>query len=143
MTTITINPRADVHPIPPAPIVYADIPTNLETLPFSGDLAQIVNENAIARSLKNIVLSVPYQRPYNPIGTNITSSLFEPFSVVPADILSGQISAAIKLHEPRVLLNSVIVNQNVDQNSMEVIVNWTALWNKQIFITNVILERNR
>ena len=140
----TINPRANLFPVPPTPIIYADLPTNLDIIPGSGDLARVVNADAIIVSLRNIVETLPYERPYDPIGTTITGTLFENYNINNTQILVSSITAAIRIWEPRIIVISVVANLQPNQNSVQVVITWSPVYNKtQVFNTPIILSRNR
>ena len=57
---------------------FKDISMTFQSNPLTRDLIVLKNENAIARSVKNIVFTIPGEKPFNPdFGSRITDSLFE------------------------------------------------------------------
>jgi len=57
---------------------YSDIPTNFDVHPVKEDLVLVTNESAVKRSIRNLLLTDPYERFFNPlIGSGIRQTLFE------------------------------------------------------------------
>lgn len=89
-------------------IIYSDFTTNLDVHPDTGDLFLITNENAIKRSLKNLVYTNVYERLYVPtFGGNIIKSLFENATTDSLYAIQQQLDNAITNFEPRVTLTSI------------------------------------
>jgi len=85
----------------------------------TNDLVAIKNEDAIKRSIQNIVLTVVGEKPFEPIfGTNINSSLFELNTSIEAIGIREQIRSAITNFEPRVDNLEVAVTVDADSNDM-------------------------
>lgn len=104
---------------------FKDISMTFTRNPISNDMISLKNDRAIARSVRNIVLTIPGERPFDPdFGTDINSSLFELMSPITANIVKEQISYSIKRYEPRVELIEVIVEPIYDYNQYNVIINY-------------------
>ena len=57
---------------------FKDISASFQINPLNRDLIQLKNANAIARSIRNLIMTVPGERPFNPVlGSQVTSLLFE------------------------------------------------------------------
>ena len=96
--------------------------------PLTGDLIVLKNENAIARSVKNIVLTVPGEKPFDPrFGSRITDLLFENVDDVTAINIETEIRNSIERYEPRVKLTSVIVRADIDGNSFDVTITYDII----------------
>ena len=102
---------------------FKDISMTFQSNPLNDDLIAIKNENAIARSLRNIVFTTPGEKFFNQsFGSRITESLFENIDDVNATLIEDEIRESIDLNEPRVELNSVKAFPNYDLNNFDVII---------------------
>ena len=102
---------------------FKDISMSFQTNPLSNDLIALKNENAIARSIRNIVMTYPGEKFFNQsFGSKISQSLFENLDVLSANIIQDEIENSIKSYEPRVSLINVEVTPNFDENSFDVLI---------------------
>ena len=102
---------------------YKDISLSFEPHPVSGDLKVLRNENAIRRSVRNIVQTIPNERFFNSIfGSDVYSSLFEFVDFGTASNIRGQIEIALDNFEPRIDNVEIRVNPRPDINTFEVTV---------------------
>ena len=102
---------------------FKDISMSFQTNPLTDDLIALKNENAIARSVKNIVFTNPGEKFFNPkFGSRITDSLFENADDLTAIEIQTQIEESIKRYEPRVNLKSVDAFADIDGNSFDVVI---------------------
>ena len=102
---------------------FKDINLSFEPHPVTKDLQILKNENAIRRSVRNIVQTIPNEKFFNSIfGSDVRNSLFEFVDFGTASIIQEQIEIAIENFEPRVENLQVFVNPNPDQNSFDVTV---------------------
>ena len=101
---------------------FKDISMTFQTNPLTKDLIVLKNENAIARSVKNIVFTVPGEKPFNPdFGSRITDSLFENIDDITASQIETELRDSIERFEPRVSITSLKVTANIDENGFDVI----------------------
>ena len=102
---------------------FKDITLSFEAHPVTKDLPILKNENAIRRSVRNIVETIPTERFFNSlIGSEVRSSLFGFVDFGTASVIQSQIEIAIDNFEPRVDNVQVQVNPTPEQNSFEVTV---------------------
>jgi len=88
----------------------------------------IKNETAIARSIRNLVFTLPGERFFNQnLGSKVSQSLFENIDDINASILKDEIENTIKNYEPRVRLLDVIVNPEYDNNEFNVSINYIII----------------
>ena len=81
----------------------------------------IKNETAIARSIRNLVLTAPGERFFNEgLGSEVRRSLFENIDEFTSSIIRDQIRETIELYEPRVRLTNVITSPDYDNNGYDV-----------------------
>ena len=104
---------------------FKDLSMSFKTNPLNDDLIGLKNTSAIARSLKNIVFTQPGEKFFNPdFGSRISESLFENVDDVSALAIEDEIRSSIINFEPRVNLLNVSVNPNVDNNEMNVVIQY-------------------
>ena len=104
---------------------FKDLSMSFQANPLSKDLIALKNANAIARSVKNIVFTVPGEKFFNPdFGSRITASLFENINDITANIIVDEITESIVRYEPRVSLidEGVRAFPNYDNNTFDVII---------------------
>ena len=107
---------------------FKDISMSFQTNPLTSDLIAMKNENAIARSVKNIVFTNPGEKFFNPrFGSRITDSLFENADDLTAIEIQTQIQESIRRYEPRVNLISVDAFANIDGNAFDVIIKYDII----------------
>jgi len=108
------------------------------------DLILRFNENAIKASVKNLILTMNYERRFHPeIGSQVNSLLFEPATPLLGAVMERTIRNTIENFEPRVTLNDVSVNINPDNNSAAVSIKFTILNTQTPQNLNLVLERTR
>lgn len=104
---------------------FKDLSMTFQVNPINYDLISIQNESAIARSIRNLVLTLPGERFFNPnLGANISKLLFEPMDDIISSIIKDEIQNTIQNYEPRVILTSVEVVPNYDQGEYNVTVQY-------------------
>ena len=104
---------------------FKDISMSFKFNPLSGDLIGLKNENAIARSVRNIVLTTPGEKIHDPdFGSNISALLFENVDEVSAIGIRDEIENSLKNYEPRIELEEVIVDPNYDNNQFDCIITY-------------------
>ena len=102
---------------------FKDISLSFVPHPVTKDLQILKNENAIRRSVRNIVETIPTERFFNSLlGSDVRDSLFEFVDFGTASVIQSQILVAIENFEPRVDNVVVEVNPQPDQNSFNVTV---------------------
>ena len=101
---------------------FKDINLSFEPHPVTKDLTVLRNENAIKRSVRNIVQTIPTERFFNSIlGSDVRNLLFDNFvDFGTASAIEDQIKIAIQNFEPRVDNLQVQVNPRPDQNEFTV-----------------------
>jgi phage baseplate assembly protein W len=107
---------------------FKDLSMSFQMNPLNNDLIQLKNENAISRSIRNLVLTLNGERFYNQtIGSNVSNILFNNIDPIEADNIRSQIKLVIENYEPRVVLNNTIVIPNYDDNQFDVTIIYTIV----------------
>ena len=100
---------------------FKDISLSFEPHPVTKDITVIKNANAIKRSIRNIVQTIPGERFFNPIlGSDVRSSLFDFVDFGTASVIQKEITTAIENFEPRVENVQVEATAVPDNNEFEV-----------------------
>ena len=123
---------------------FSDLDLNFTAHPVTGDVARLYDENAIKRSVRNLLQTNNFERPFHSeIGSQIRALLFEPASPVLNTMLKRVIVDTITTFEPRVVVNSVTVSSNADNNSLNVTLVFTIVNTVNPVTMNVVLQRTR
>ena len=86
----------------------------------SKDISKVTDIQAVKRSIRNLVLTNHYEKPFHPeIGSGVRGILFEPMTPLTAHILTRKIEDVITNFEPRARLISVRAQPNLDRNEYE------------------------
>lgn len=107
---------------------FKDISATFQTNPLNNDLIGLKNANAITRAIRNLILTVPGDRPFQPeLGSDVYKSLFETLDQITGSTIQQQIENTIIKYEPRVKLIDVIVKTNIPNNSFDVVINYNII----------------
>ena len=100
---------------------FLDLSASFQTNPLSNDLIQLKNESAIARSVRNLVLTIQGERPFQPVlGTGVSRLLFENMDKLTASAIRSEVRTTIENYEPRVEIGEIIVEPDYEGNAMNV-----------------------
>lgn len=123
---------------------YTDLNLSLAIHPIKKDIIPLVNADAINQSLKALILTKHYERPFHPeIGCIVTSLLFEPVNAMTSALIQRSIQDVITNFEPRVLVQQILVDVRPDQNSYSVQVVYSIKNNPNPLVFTTFLERAR
>ena len=99
---------------------FKDISMSFQVNPLNNDLISIKNETAIARSVRNLIFTLPGERFFNEnLGSRVSQTLFENMDEISASVIKDEITNTINNYEPRVDLISVDVSPNYDNNELQ------------------------
>lgn len=124
--------------------VYSDFLVNMNPHPVSGALLRFVNDKAVTRSIRNLIMTNPGERLYQPdIGSGIRSLLFEPMSQFTANALRKMIEDTIRKYEERAQVLAVEVIPDEPRNRYTVTVVYMLINKPDPISVNVTLQRVR
>ncbi len=104
---------------------FKDISMSFQSNPLTNDLIALKNESSIARSVRNIVFTLPGEKFFNDnFGSRISGSLFENLDSSSALVIKDEIENSIQNYEPRVSLIDVQVNPDFDNSAFDVIITY-------------------
>ena len=100
---------------------FKDFSVNFARNPFTDDLSVVHNDNSIKQAVKNIILTSPGEKPFQPlVGSSVSRLLFEPLDAFSADTIAEEIRTTINQYEPRVALTRVDVTPIYENNKLNV-----------------------
>ena len=127
--------------------IYADFNTDFTVHPVKKDLTRLTNEDAVKRSIKNILLTNSYERRFRPaFGANIRRHLFENVNPLILEVIKDEIISAITNYEPRAEIVDVTVSSlENDDNAVNVKILFTIINSLQVvtITTTITMDRVR
>ena len=100
---------------------FKDFSVNFSRNPFTDDLSVVHNDNSIKQAVKNIILTSPGEKPFQPlVGSSVNRLLFEPLDAFTADAVAEEIRTTINQYESRVALTKVDVTPIFEGNKLNV-----------------------
>ena len=110
--------------------LYKDLNLFFSPNPVTKDISKVTDVQAIKRSVRNLVLLNPGEKPFHPeVGTGVRASLFENFGPIELSALRTRIEETIKLYEPRVTVESVDFGdpdfQRLDNNELRCLIQFS------------------
>jgi phage baseplate assembly protein W len=107
---------------------FKDISMSFQVNPLNLDLIALKNENAIARSIRNIVFTLPGEKFFDSdFGSRISDSLFENIDEISASIIKNEIRNSITNYEPRVELIDVQTTPDYDNTTFDVLIQYRII----------------
>lgn len=124
--------------------VYKDLDLNFNIHPIKKDINKHTAERAVINSIKNLMLTNFYERPFRPnLGSNVRSLLFEPLDSGTASLLEIAIRDVIKNYEPRARINRLYVEADFENNGFKTEMEFFVLNLTTPLTINFFLERAR
>lgn len=125
-------------------IIYSDLMMNFDVHPIKGDLVRAVNESAVKRSIRNLLLTNKNERFFQPnLGSNIQQYLFDLMTPQSAQNLQDAIEETINNYEPRASLIGVRVTPDYDNDKYNIIVAFYIKNLTNVVNLNISLQRLR
>lgn len=124
--------------------IYADLDLTFARNPVTGDVSMSYDEQAVIRSVRNLLLTNYYERLFQPsLGSNVDAYLFEPSNSITAASLETEIRTTIENYEPRVIIDKIQVISIEDKNAFYVELHFFIGNNTSPTSVNLLLERSR
>ena len=123
---------------------FTDLDLNFLAHPVTKDVTTKTDEQAIKASVRNLVLTANYEKPFHPeIGSPIKSLLFEPATPLLPVLIEKAVHQTIDNFEPRVNLVQVRADMSPDNNAIYVTIEFKIVNTSVLQSVNVILNRTR
>ena len=107
---------------------FKDLSMSFEVNPINDDLISVKDRTAIARSVRNLVLTVPGERFFNEdLGSRVSEILFDNLDEISASAIRDEIEETIIKYEQRVKLNNVKVQPNYDNYEFDVTITYDII----------------
>ena len=124
--------------------IYSDLNLSFTKNPATKDVARLFDVQAIKRSVKNIILTNKYERPFNSdFGCNLRGFLFENVTEPLLVVIKDRISMAIEKFEPRVSVEDVFVKEEDGSNGISIMVSFKINGVEQPVTVSTFLQRVR
>ena len=123
---------------------FRDLDLNFAIHPIRKDINTHKAEYAVISSVKNLILTNHFERPFQPeVGSNIRRLLFENVDVILAAQLEREIEETVNNFEPRVEVSSITAIPSPDENGYKIILEFFVINNPDPITINFFLERIR
>jgi phage baseplate assembly protein W len=124
--------------------IYSDLDLTFRRLPVTNDVALSYDEQAVVRSVRNLLLTGFYERPFQPnLGSNLNKLLFEPADQLTSNLIESEVRNVISNFEPRVTINSINVTITPDENSFNLSMTFFVGNNTRATTVTLLLQRSR
>lgn len=121
---------------------FKDFSIGMEKNPFTDDASIVQNDNAIKQAVKNLVLTSPGEKPFQPlVGSKVSQLLFEPLDPFTADTIKEEIINTINQYEPRVQLTEVLVTPIYEGNKLNVSIEYRIVGLPIVETISFVLQR--
>ena len=121
---------------------FKDLAISFNANPSTGDFGVVKNENAIKQSVRNLILTMFGERPFQPsIGSRVKMLLFEPWDPFAVDTIKSEIFNVIKRLEPRVRCTGVGLRDESDINSVHISIDYTIVGQQEVQNIDFLLEK--
>jgi len=123
---------------------YSDLDLNFVIHPVKKDINILTSEMAVINSIKNLILTNHYERPFQPeIGSNVRRMLFENMDNITAITIENEIKQTIANFEPRASVSKIYVIADYENNGFKVTLNFFVINRTTPITINFFLERLR
>jgi len=124
--------------------IYSDLNLSFTKNPATKDVAKVFDIQAIKRAVKNIILTNKYERPFNPdFGCNLRGFLFENITDPILVLMKDRISTAIEKYEPRVSVEDIVINEDIENNGVNIMVSFLVTGAEEPVTVSTFLQKVR
>ena len=127
--------------------IYKDLSLFFTPNPVSGDVTMVTDVQDIKRSVRNLVMTNRFEKPFHPeIASHVRDLLFERFTPITFNLLRNRIETVLENYEPRVSVTDIEIDDSgraMDNNELNVRIFFTLRNDPQIQSVDILLERIR
>lgn len=122
---------------------FVDLDISFKKHPSTNDVVKKTNDAAVIASIKNLVLTKLYGRPFHPeLSSQVHSLLFEPLNAGTAAVLKRAIKYVVDNFEPRAELLLVHVKDTPDNSAVDVNIVFKIVGFNETISTQFFLQRS-
>ena len=123
---------------------FSDLNLLFSVNPATRDVTKRLDEEAIKASVRNLIQTKNFERPFHPeIGCQINSLLFENVSPVVYQLMKKTVFDVLQKFEPRVVVLDVITQERPDNNDLEVTIIFKIINNERPITLKTTVQRVR
>ena len=127
--------------------IYKDLSLFFTPNPVSGDVTMVTDVQDIKRSVRNLVMTNRFEKPFHPeVASHVRDLLFERFTPITFNLLRNRIETVLENYEPRVSVTDIEIDDSgraMDNNELNVRIFFTLRNDPQIQSVDILLERVR
>ena len=121
---------------------FKDLAVSFNSNPNTGDFGVVKNENAIKQSVRNLIMTMFGERPFQrSIGSKVKSLLFEPWVPFAVDTIKSEIYNCLTRLEPRIKVTGVGLRDDSEINSVQIGIDYTIVGESETQNVEFLLER--
>jgi phage baseplate assembly protein W len=123
---------------------FSDLDLNFTPHPVTGDITRRFDDSAIKTSIKNLLLTGYFERPFHSdMGSPIKNLMFDTITPMTTSVIKRAVTDVINNFEPRVILQDVDVTASPDNNSVYVSIVFNIVNTEKPLTLDLVLERTR
>ena len=123
---------------------YKDLDLDFGRNTVTNDVNKLTDVEAVKRSVRNLILTNHYERPFHPeLGCGIRGLLFENITPIIAIQLERKVEEVLSNWEPRAEINDISAKPDLDRNAYELVVNFYVVGSTEPVTVSTFLERLR
>ena len=123
---------------------YRDLDLDFGLNSVTKDVNKLTDAEAVKRSVRNLINTNHYERFFRPeLGSGLRGLLFEPVNEITTQFIKQKIIELLNFYEPRIILTSVIVNNQMDANAYSVRISFNIIGTQTPVEVETFLERLR
>lgn len=123
---------------------FSDLDLNFTANPVSKDVSKKYDENAVKQSIKNLIMTRNFERPFrSDIGSQIKTLMFEPITPMLSALIKKTIENTINSYEPRANILDISVLLSPDNNGIYVTIVFAIVNTSTPISVDLFLERTR
>jgi len=124
--------------------IFSDLDLDFSRNPVTHDISKIEDVDAVKRSVKNLIQTNFYERPFRPeLGSGVRQMLFEPFMPLTKTFLKRKIEEVLANYEPRAKVEQVAIDDEPDKNRIKATIYFYVINSDEPVVVSTFLERLR
>ena len=124
--------------------IYSDLYLDFTRNPVTSDVVKLTDVEAVKRSVKNLIQTNHYERPFHPeIGSDVRALLFENMTPLTALNLERKVQEVLQNFEPRAKISSVIAEPIEDRNAYHLQISFYVVGIQTPVVVETFLQRLR